>query len=123
MRSMAHPPQGAPVQKKQNLAARAGQWSAQHRKKAIFGWLAFVIAALFIGGSRGTKTIPQDEDGVVGESHQAAQIVKDHYPQTAPEMVLVQSKTGSPADAGFRSAVRDVESRLRAQKDVINVKH
>ena len=26
-----------------NLAARAGRWSAQHRKKAIFGWLTFVI--------------------------------------------------------------------------------
>ena len=36
-----------------NLAARAGRWSAQHRKKAIFGWLAFVILAVFIGGSVG----------------------------------------------------------------------
>ena len=31
---------------KQNLAARAGRWTAQHRKTAIFGWLAFVIVAL-----------------------------------------------------------------------------
>ena len=28
----------------ENLAARMGRWSAQHRKKAIWGWLAFVIA-------------------------------------------------------------------------------
>ena len=40
-----------------NLAARAGRWSAHHRKKAIFGWLAFVIVAVFIGGSVGTKTL------------------------------------------------------------------
>ena len=26
-----------------NLAARAGRWSAQHRKTAVFGWLAFVV--------------------------------------------------------------------------------
>jgi hypothetical protein len=26
-----------------NLAARAGRWSAQHRRKAILGWIAFVI--------------------------------------------------------------------------------
>src|SRR5215207_1292553 len=26
-----------------NLAARMGRWSAQHPKKAIFGWLAFAI--------------------------------------------------------------------------------
>ena len=42
---------------KQNLAARAGRWSAQHRKTAIFGWLAFVIVAFVIGGNLGTKTI------------------------------------------------------------------
>jgi hypothetical protein len=27
-----------------NLAARMGRWSTSHRKTAIFGWLAFVIA-------------------------------------------------------------------------------
>ncbi|MEA2128460.1 MAG: hypothetical protein QOJ85_1351, partial [Solirubrobacteraceae bacterium] len=25
----------------QNFAARAGRWSARHRKIAVFGWLAF----------------------------------------------------------------------------------
>src|SRR5215217_8060186 len=32
-----------------NLAGRMGRWSAHHRKIAIFGWLAFVIAAFAIG--------------------------------------------------------------------------
>ena len=27
------------------FAARAGRWSAQHRKKAIWGWIAFVVVA------------------------------------------------------------------------------
>ena len=27
------------------FAARAGRWSAQHRKKAIWGWIAFVVIA------------------------------------------------------------------------------
>ena len=40
-----------------NIAARAGRWSARHRKTAIFGWLAFVIAAIFIGGAIGTKEL------------------------------------------------------------------
>ena len=34
-----------------NLAARAGRWSAQHRKQAILGWLAFVIIATVAGGA------------------------------------------------------------------------
>jgi hypothetical protein len=29
------------MQPSRNFAARAGRWSAQHRKKAVFGWLAF----------------------------------------------------------------------------------
>ena len=32
-----------------NFAERIGRWSAQHRRKAIFGWLAFVIVSLTIG--------------------------------------------------------------------------
>jgi uncharacterized membrane protein YdfJ with MMPL/SSD domain len=106
---------------KQNLAARAGRWSAQHRKKAVFGWLAFVIAATLIGGNLGTKTIPSDEEGVVGESARSAEIVKDSFPQTAGEQVLIQSKTASPEDPAFRAAVKDVEKGLAAQKDVTNV--
>src|SRR5207244_3467126 len=35
------------------LAARAGRWSAQHRKKAIWGWLAFALIAFMIGGALG----------------------------------------------------------------------
>src|SRR5215212_6397174 len=103
MRTMAHPPQGVPVQKKQNLAARAGRWSAQHRKKAVFGWLAFVIIATLIGGNIGTKTIPTDEEGVVGDAARSQQIVKDAFPQTSGEQVFIQSKTQSPRDPGFKA--------------------
>src|SRR4051794_40248729 len=122
MRSVPLPPKESPLVKKQNLASRAGRWSAQHRKKAVFGWLAFVIIATFIGGSIGTKTIPSDEDGVVGEAARSQQIVKDNFPNTAGEQVLIQSKTASPSDSGYRAAVKDVEQRLAAQKDVTNIK-
>jgi uncharacterized membrane protein YdfJ with MMPL/SSD domain len=109
------------VPKKQNFAARAGRWSAQHRKKAIFGWLAFVIVATLVGGNIGTKTIPSDEDGVVGDAARSQQIVKHAFPQTAGEQVFIQSKSQSPSDPGFKAAVRDVEHRLAAQKDVTNI--
>src|SRR4051794_17856660 len=122
MRSVPLPPKESPLVKKQNLAARAGRWSAQHRKKAIFGWLAFVIIATFIGGSIGTKTIPSDEDGVVGEAARSQQIVKDNFPNTVGEQVLIQSKTAGPKDPAYRAAVKDVEQRLAAQKDVTNIK-
>ena len=42
---------------KRNLAARAGHWSARHRKIAIGGWLAFVVIAFVLGGAIGTNTL------------------------------------------------------------------
>ena len=49
------------------IAARAGRWSARHRKVAIFGWLAFVVVALAIGGRVGTEKL-SDIDSYTGES-------------------------------------------------------
>src|SRR5688572_57391 len=37
------------------IAARAGRWSARHKKTAILGWLAFIIVALIAGNMAGTK--------------------------------------------------------------------
>ena len=39
--------------KSRNLAARAGKWSAQHRKTAILGWILFVVLATFAGSNVG----------------------------------------------------------------------
>jgi len=87
-----------------NLAARAGRWSAQHRKKAILGWLAFVILAVVIGGSIGTKTL-SDDDGGIGESGRADQAVSAHFPDKDSESVLIQSQNGAKNDS---SAYRQV---------------
>ena len=32
-----------------NLTARAARWSAAHRRTAVLGWIAFVIAAFAAG--------------------------------------------------------------------------
>ncbi|HLM10545.1 MAG TPA: MMPL family transporter, partial [Thermoleophilaceae bacterium] len=96
-----------------NLAARAGRWSAQHRKKAIFGWLAFVVLAVFIGGSVGTKTLT-DADFGIGESGRADKAVSDHLPEKAPESVLVQGRN-------LRPVVDDVVQTLERTQNVRNV--
>ena len=60
----------------QNLAARAGRWSARHRKTAIFGWLAFVIVAFMIGGAVGQQSIPEEDYGN-GQSKVADHAIAD----------------------------------------------
>ncbi|MEA2362222.1 MAG: hypothetical protein QOD71_1367 [Thermoleophilaceae bacterium] len=105
-----------------NLAARAGRWSAQHRKKAILGWLAFVILAVFIGGSVGTKTISDDDSGV-GESGRADKAVSAHFPDKDSESVLVQSQQGATnRSPEFREVVQTVVARLQGTEHVRNVK-
>ena len=80
-----------------NLAARAGRWSAQHRKAAIWGWLALVVAAVMIGGTLGTKTLSNDQSGV-GESGRAQQTFAKAFPDSASETVLVQSGRAKAVD-------------------------
>ena len=94
-----------------NVAARMGRWSAQHRKRAIWGWLGFVIVAFLIGASVGTKTLDNAHSGV-GESGRAARTVDAAFPKSADEMVLVQSATENANSLPFRAAVGDAQFRL-----------
>ncbi len=91
------------------IAARAGRWSARHRRKAIAGWLAFVILAVVIGGSVGTETLTDEEYGV-GESQQADKAYADAFSDTAKETVLIEG-----ADARgpqVRAAVDELVTEL-----------
>src|SRR5687768_5026642 len=98
------------LMQRNGIAQRAARWSANHRKAAILGWIAFVVAAMFIGNSIGTKTIA-DEDSGNGESRVADQVIADSgFPEDASEQVLVQAREGqSTDDPAFRAAVADVE--------------
>ena len=76
--------------RKLGLAGRAGRWSAAHRKTAIWGWIAFVIAAIVVGGALGTKTL--DNNGGNGESAAAERTLEGGFPQSSVEQVIVQTK-------------------------------
>ena len=54
-RPMSGAKQSRPAQRRPNLAARVGRWSAAHWKTATFGWLALVLLAFAVGGQVGTK--------------------------------------------------------------------
>ncbi|HEX2410777.1 MAG TPA: MMPL family transporter [Solirubrobacteraceae bacterium] len=96
-----------------NLAARAGRWSAQHRKTAILGWIAFVVLATFLGSSIGQQNLKSAEMGN-GDSKRAELIVDAAgFPKTAGEQVLVQGKGSVKADdPQVTAAVTDVVNRL-----------
>src|SRR4051794_28715418 len=96
-----------------NIAERAGRWSAAHRKTAIFGWLAFVVVAVFIGGAIGTKNLNQADAGV-GDSGRADRVLSNSYKRDHQETILIQSRRGTNHDPAFKAAAADVVHRLRA---------
>ncbi|HEY6886220.1 MAG TPA: MMPL family transporter [Solirubrobacter sp.] len=107
--------------KPKGLAARAGHWSARHRKTAIFGWLAFIVIAFMIGGAVGQQK-PSAAKSFDGESRRAETILeKAGFPETSGEMVLIQSKSASTKDPAFKAAIKDVSQTVAKQKNVSGV--
>jgi uncharacterized membrane protein YdfJ with MMPL/SSD domain len=105
-----------------NLAARAGRWSAKHRKTAIIGWILFVVAATMVGGNVGQKNLEPSAMGN-GEAKQADQIIdKAGFPDTAGERVLVQGKGSIKSDdPRVTAAVTDVVDRLERIDGVTDI--
>src|SRR3954469_19352172 len=113
------------VDSSRNLAARAGRWSARHRKTAVFGWLAFVVLAITLGSliPRGELT---DAESMDGSPAQAQRILDAHHWQDpASEMVLVQRRAGATEDDATEddatAALTDVVDTLGRTADVRDV--
>jgi uncharacterized membrane protein YdfJ with MMPL/SSD domain len=106
--------------RRENLAARVGRWSARHWKKAVLGWLGFVLVAFAIGNALGTDSMSVNQPGP-GESGQVQQILNAEFEQPAKELVLVQSATLTARTPQFRAAVQDVLRRLQAQPNVMSL--
>ena len=104
----------SPLKHSNNFAARMGRWSAGHWKTAVFGWLAFVAAAVFLGGAVGTKYL-EPTDLNVGEAKKADKLIDEagfNRANEQAEFVLVQSKTLTVKDPAFRAAIEDATATL-----------
>jgi uncharacterized membrane protein YdfJ with MMPL/SSD domain len=113
----------SPLRRSNNIAARMGRWSASHWKTAVFGWLAFVVAAFYIGNVVGTKNIKSEDTGT-GQSHRADQILQDGFPKSdaLTELVLIQSSSKTVKDPEFHSTVNDVIAAVKDNPALKNIK-
>ena len=107
--------------KPSNLAARAGRWSAQHRRIAILGWIAFVVAATVGGGMIGTNSLSDAEMG--NGSSRAADIAVDKagFRESSGEQVLLQARTGAGSRAALERAASQLAERLNDVPHVAQV--
>jgi uncharacterized membrane protein YdfJ with MMPL/SSD domain len=105
------------------VAARAGRWSARHRKAAIAGWLLFVVASLALGSAIGTVKLANDQGGT-GSSGAANAVLHREFRQPAQEQVLITSPVrGAPQhSAAFRGVVERLAADLRALPVVSSVR-
>src|SRR5215217_6250870 len=110
------------VMKPRNLAARAGRWSAQHRRTAILGWIVFVVLASVLGGKVGQNDLDESARGS-GESKRGDMVVKAAgFPDQTGEQVLVQGKGAVKADdPQVTAAVRDVVGRLERIRGIAQI--
>jgi uncharacterized membrane protein YdfJ with MMPL/SSD domain len=104
-----------------NLAARMARWSSRNRKKAFWGWLAFVIVAFAIGNAVGPNLI-SDVDNFNGESHDAEAALDRAGLRPQSEVVFIQSDKLTIEDPEFKAAVQDVTQQLPKVPYVENVK-
>ena len=113
----------SPLKRSNNIAARMGRWSASHWKTAVFGWLAFVVAAFMIGAVVGTKNIDQN-DASVGQAHQADKILQKGFPEADPqtEIVLIQSTKRVADDPEFRATIAEVVAAVDGNPAIKNLR-
>jgi RND superfamily putative drug exporter len=102
----------------ENIAARAGRWSAAHWKTATVGWLVLVVGAIALGSLAGTKKLT-DAENANGDSARAERILAQAgFDNSAGEAVLVRAH----GRAGPEAVAADVTAMLRARSDVKKVK-
>jgi uncharacterized membrane protein YdfJ with MMPL/SSD domain len=104
------------------LAARLGSWSAEHRKKAIFGWIALLLVALLAGSGGAKKLSAAGESN--GDSAKAERLLdQGGFKRPAAEQVLLQVRGGGSirTPAGGQAA-RDVIAAIAATHRVKDIR-
>ena len=79
------------MQQSRNIAARAGRWSARHRKTAILGWLAFVSSPSWSAATSARSTLTDRTQPASASPAQPTAVVDDAFPEQAERVVLIQS--------------------------------
>jgi uncharacterized membrane protein YdfJ with MMPL/SSD domain len=105
-----------------NVAARMAHWSGRHRKKAIWGWLAFAVIVFVVGNNVVGATQISDLDQLSGDAHKAEVALDRAGLRPVEEVVFIHSDKLTVKDPEFQTAVEDVTGRLSKVPYVENVK-
>ena len=105
-----------------NLAAAVGGWSARHRRWAVLGWLAFVLAAYGLGTVVGQRYLT-DVQQANGGARQALAAYERAFPYHTNEQVLIQGKGSLRANSPtVTAAVDSLVQRLKRIPTVARIR-
>ena len=105
---------------RRNIAARAAHWSANNRKRAIWGWLGFVVLAVLIGNAVAQDKLHGAEQ-FTGEAGRAEQALQDAGMRPNDESVVMQNTDLRADDPSFQAAVRQGVADLKGTEYVTDV--
>src|ERR1700710_1144057 len=117
---LIQPTERKQMQSKKKTPPPPPRWSPTPRKLAIFGWLAFVVVALFAGSAVGTKELT-DAEAVSGEAGRAEVAIENSKLAPNGEVVVVQSGRMKSTDPPFAAAVGEATRELEGLSSVRNV--
>lgn len=104
-----------------NLAATSAAWSVRHRRTAVMGWLAFVVAAYVFGSLVGQHNLTDAQMGN-GQSGQGTSVIEKAFPYHNGEEVLLQFRGSGRHDvSAFVPAVSDLVARLHGLHTVADI--
>jgi RND superfamily putative drug exporter len=111
------------MQSRKNIAARAAEWSSNHRKLAIWGWLGivFTLFGLIMGAQLLERQNIESADTFSGESKQAERALTDAGLRPTEEIVLIQNEDATATDPAFEAVIAETARELRATEHVTNV--
>ena len=98
-----------------------GRWSASHKKTAIFGWLAFVVAVV-PDRYRGRHEAARPEQGRRRRVRPHQRGARRRVQQPQGDSVLIQSTTKTVDDPAFRAAITDVTRTVSGLRQVKKVR-
>jgi RND superfamily putative drug exporter len=100
---------------------RIARWSAEHRWRAVSGWVAFVVICVAVGGMAGTAS-QTDAQQAVGDWGRAERMLADaHFTDPAVENVLITARSGPLDQAAATAAAGEAGRRLRGLPEVSQV--
>jgi RND superfamily putative drug exporter len=102
-----------PAPNRPPVVERIAEWSARHRKTAVFGWLLLVVVIFAAGHAIGGKTVPAYDAGQSGQAEQTLNKLGVTAP--AVEDVLITDRRAGPPfgrDPLMRQAAAQVAAAL-----------